>query len=767
MRQGSTMAAMALAPTRAQVDPFSIPEASAFSWPPEAGYWHARKPAGGFALLPVDQLLLPWHAYQHGLIEPLTLRGYLASREMPERRCELEPGTRGHYRARELQELLGPAVRRRQATAVIEALAASGLVAWTEPAIRLIAQPTDLQGLDPSAYAAMRAHVHPLLYRVPVPRRMLRYLAREGSPGLIATTLGVVLQCVRYYRKNKQCRSGGTLSAAWLADCFGLTERTAYRGLATLDALGWLATVPPPPEIRCPDGPWRVVNMGWDVPQETPRRERAATRRRPPVQLELFPLAGIAASDARPSGSAQAPGGNTPAPEDAAASAPPAGAANSPEPPAGDEAPTASTPDAAAVRALIEGSLLEAAAHRASHTGAPEDRPVEARPEDQAATCAPAEAVRHASQAAAIVEAREARADTAALEAEAPAAPPAGAAAEDPEARYAALPAADQEALWAQARAHLMQQGTPPAFLITPVVLAEVCRRLAQHGGPDAPEAVPHAAEAAPAGADGCKNLAVDNRHDGKNLAVPLKELDPEPFPEIQDPEPTERGPTGAWHGQKSTENKATLRDVQPEDLWDLERLLALHHQAAMRGWITWSEADRLNVVATAVHARRVGHEPCRLFVALLRDRRWEVITQEDEDTAHRWLREQAYGPRRPAMPAAGTAGTGVPLSDEAHFAHLAQQVLRAHGWRDDPFLLVHRQYPEWTRARWEQAQAELEQWRLLQAQANARSQLASLGVVLDREVPWEDAGDAEEARQAPPPQYSPSVSPPASSSRT
>jgi hypothetical protein len=210
-----------------------------------------------------------------------------------------------------------------------------------------------------------------------------------------------------------------------------------------------------------------------------------------------------------------------------------------------------------------------------------------------------------------------------------------------------------------------------------------------------------------------------------------------------------------------------TLRDVHPVDLGDVGRLLALWTQAQQRGWVHSSAADRLNVVAAAVHARRVGQAPCRLFVALLRDRRWEVITQEDEDTAHRWLREQAYGPRRPAMPAAGTPVPAVPLSDDAHFAHLAQQVLRAHGWRDDPFLLVHRQYPEWTRARWEQAQAELEQWRLLRAQANARSQRASLGAILDREVPWEDAGDAEEARQAPPPQYSPSVSPPASSSST
>ena len=101
--------------------------------------------------MPVDQLLLPWHAHQQGLIEPLALRAYLGLREMPERRCALEPGTHAHYHARELQGLLGPAVRRSQATAVLEALAASGLVAWTEPGIRLITHPEDLQGLDPSA----------------------------------------------------------------------------------------------------------------------------------------------------------------------------------------------------------------------------------------------------------------------------------------------------------------------------------------------------------------------------------------------------------------------------------------------------------------------------------------------------------------------------------------------------------------------------------------------------------------------------------------
>jgi hypothetical protein len=53
------------------------------------------------------------------------------------------------------------------------------------------------------------------------------------------------------------------------------------------------------------------------------------------------------------------------------------------------------------------------------------------------------------------------------------------------------------------------------------------------------------------------------------------------------------------------------------------------------------------------VHARRVGQALCRLCVELLRDQRWEVITQEEEDQAHALLRAYRDGPlRRPAAEA-------------------------------------------------------------------------------------------------------------------
>jgi hypothetical protein len=80
-----------------------------------------------------------------------------------------------------------------------------------------------------------------------------------------------------------------------------------------------------------------------------------------------------------------------------------------------------------------------------------------------------------------------------------------------------------------------------------------------------------------------------------------------------------------------------------------------------------------------------------------------------------------------------------VPLSDDARLVLLAPQVLRQAGWRGEPFLGVKLQDPTWTRARWEQAQAALTQWRVQQAQARQQgSSLEPLG------APWADGEDTE-----------------------
>jgi hypothetical protein len=241
------------------------------------------------------------------------------------------------------------------------------------------------------------------------------------------------------------------------------------------------------------------------------------------------------------------------------------------------------------------------------------------------------------------------------------------------------------------ATARLVAQGTDPAFLIRPVVLAEVqhARQEVSQRSVTIPETPddPMAPGRAPAPC-----LATPQRPQAPASAPPACGRPPAPLP------------------------SPTLRHVTLADLRDVGRLLALHQQARARGWLRGSEAAQLTIVAAAVHATRVGNDPCRLFVALLRDQRWELITQEDEDQALAMLRAYRDGPCRRSM--GPTAQPAVPMPDDARFVLLAEQVLRQAGWQGDPFLAVTGQYPTWTRARWDQAQATLARWQRQQAQA-------------------------------------------------
>ena len=118
---------------------------------------------------------------------------------------------------------------------------------------------------------------------------------------------------------------------------------------------------------------------------------------------------------------------------------------------------------------------------------------------------------------------------------------------------------------------------------------------------------------------------------------------------------------------------------------------------------------------------------PCRLFVALLRDQRWEVITQEDEDQARRLLRAHRDGSQQHHMPEGCAPEPGAALSNDARFVLRAEQVLRQARWRGDPFLGVKLVDPTWTRARWEQAQAALARWQQQQGRGRCQRRIRKL----------------------------------------
>jgi hypothetical protein len=197
-----------------------------------------------------------------------------------------------------------------------------------------------------------------------------------------------------------------------------------------------------------------------------------------------------------------------------------------------------------------------------------------------------------------------------------------------------------------------------------------------------------------------------------------------EPLREAKNQKPASGGPTGVSLSQSketgALADRPSLRDVKPEDLRDPARLLDLHAQAVAAGYVSSSEADRLNVFAAAHHARVIGsRNPPGLFVRIVRSGLWTFLTQADEDVARVQLRRALY----PVAEAAAAAPRGLPrlgeaprpvlassgLSDDARFVREIMHQLRQRGIPESSvWRLVNRERPEWTRERWDAAWAEL-----------------------------------------------------------
>jgi hypothetical protein len=157
---------------------------------------------------------------------------------------------------------------------------------------------------------------------------------------------------------------------------------------------------------------------------------------------------------------------------------------------------------------------------------------------------------------------------------------------------------------------------------------------------------------------------------------------------------------------------KPELRHVVPEDLKDTGRLLELYEQAVELGLVTGSEHDRLRFVAAAEHARVIGTKnPCGLFARLVRGGLLHFVTYDDEVAASVRMRRHLYGgiPESMPTPRVGVAPSGPDHSDDAKLVQAVRAAARRAGYRGDPFPLLKRQKPEWTRERWDRAIEELD----------------------------------------------------------
>src|SRR5205085_4549090 len=101
---------------------------------------------------------------------------------------------------------------------------------------------------------------------------------------------------------------------------------------------------------------------------------------------------------------------------------------------------------------------------------------------------------------------------------------------------------------------------------------------------------------------------------------------------------------------------------------------------------------------------------PCGLFARLVRGGLWHFATHDDEVAASIRLRRHVQGevPGRQSARAAAVR-MGPELSEDARLVRAVREAAARVRLRGDPFPLLKREQPEWTRDRWDRAAAELD----------------------------------------------------------
>lgn len=234
-------------------------------------------PLGGYVFVSAAGLLATWWAYKQRLIEFRDLRVWLACHELLAKRCRMEKGRVARYRVEELGSLVG-GVGGEHIRLSLKRLHAASLLTWSESALR---PRINLDGLPADAVEFIET-VKNHRRRVPVPRRLLRYLCGERKPVLVATALGHLLRCM-YFRQGS-CAPTGLCKASWIAETFGVDERNVKAARKALEVMGVLIRMPTPQLVMNRHGLAVRLNLDWErLPQKccTPPRSALPTTQSP------------------------------------------------------------------------------------------------------------------------------------------------------------------------------------------------------------------------------------------------------------------------------------------------------------------------------------------------------------------------------------------------------------------------------------------------------------------------------------------------------
>lgn len=254
------------------------------------------KPEGGFQFISVKQLCMIWWAYRIKLICLQDLRVWVAAQEIVARRCQLRSGQKPAYTHEELQDLVGKSVNIRRS---LQRLHLTRLLIWGSESIQFADHPPSDR--DFSAFDAMLAQVKNHERPVPVPRRLLRFIAKGCGSVVTATILGHLLRCL-YYRQGR-CRADGYCKASWIASVFSVSLRNVKRARQYLEhEVGLLQRTEIPHWVRNRYGQKITINLRWTAPPPRILDNAHPTELSPPPSISITQLSPLESNKKLPLG---------------------------------------------------------------------------------------------------------------------------------------------------------------------------------------------------------------------------------------------------------------------------------------------------------------------------------------------------------------------------------------------------------------------------------------------------------------------------------
>ncbi len=178
-------------------------------------------------------------------------------RKASRRRRALAP----RYRPEEISRLTGTTTK--SVSRDLSRLRRASLLEFSEHAIRVRESSLDSSAVLLSAASGRRSWTRP----IPVPRSMLRFLARCEKPVLTKTIIAYLLRGLSLDRRSGEVNGKGTVKLSWVARTFGVSERAARYARAELVRLGWIGRDRSSYQRKLNrDGAYFAINLAWRNP---------------------------------------------------------------------------------------------------------------------------------------------------------------------------------------------------------------------------------------------------------------------------------------------------------------------------------------------------------------------------------------------------------------------------------------------------------------------------------------------------------------------